>query len=196
MKRIPYQSIYSVQVLFLVRIFSGRYTLFWKGTLMKVSKWSNFQILYSWQYHIFIRSFDHLLLLRIPGFGYDLQWLIMGTVLIPTASKEWPRTNVVFFKFTSHEQPLPWKLRLQIILLSVGEFIKNGYFTVRVTVRGVGGSAPLVLTISKCDHFECYFIIGLQDRYGIGDSIGGAQVKVVLEPQDMLTDLIRVLAFA
>ena len=73
---------------------------------------------------------------------------------------------------------------------------------------------------------ECYFIIGLQDRYGIGDSIGGAQltmeevwivqtgnftlnglvlllfcnffgkVKVVLEPQDMLADLIRVLAFA
>ena len=72
----------------------------------------------------------------------------------------------------------------------------------------------------------CYFIIGLQDRYGIGDSIGGAQltmeevwivqtgnftlnglvlllfcnffgkVKVVLEPQDMLADLIRVLAFA
>ena len=74
--------------------------------------------------------------------------------------------------------------------------------------------------------FECYFIIGLLDRYGIGDSIGGAQltmeevwivqtgnftlnglvlllfcnffgkVKVVLEPLDMLTDLIRVLAFA
>ena len=73
---------------------------------------------------------------------------------------------------------------------------------------------------------QCYFIIGLQDRYGIGDSIGGAQltmeevwivqtgnftlnglvlllfcnffgkVKVVLEPQDMLADLIRVLAFA
>ena len=73
---------------------------------------------------------------------------------------------------------------------------------------------------------ECYFIIGLIDRYGIGDSIGGAQltmeevwivqtgnftlnglvlllfcnffgkVKVVLEPQDMLADLIRVLAFA
>ena len=75
-------------------------------------------------------------------------------------------------------------------------------------------------------YFLCYFIIGLQDRYGIGDSIGGAQltmeevwivqtgnftlnglvlllfcnffgkVKVVLEPQDMLADLIRVLAFA
>ena len=74
--------------------------------------------------------------------------------------------------------------------------------------------------------YQCYFIIGLQDRYGIGDSIGGAQltmeevwivqtgnftlnglvlllfcnffgkVKVVLEPQDMLADLIRVLAFA
>ena len=75
-------------------------------------------------------------------------------------------------------------------------------------------------------YYQCYFIIGLQDRYGIGDSFGGAQltmeevwivqtgnftlnglvlllfcnffgkVKVVLEPQDMLADLIRVLAFA
>ena len=80
--------------------------------------------------------------------------------------------------------------------------------------------------ISKIVKKRCYFIIGLQDRYGIGDSIGGAQltmeevwivqtgnftlnglvlllfcnffgkVKVVLEPQDMLADLIRVLAFA
>ena len=78
----------------------------------------------------------------------------------------------------------------------------------------------------SCSNFPCYFMIGLQDRYGIGDSIGGAQltmeevwivqtgnftlnglvlllfcnffgkVKVVLEPQDMLADLIRVLAFA
>ena len=78
----------------------------------------------------------------------------------------------------------------------------------------------------ESEQYLCYFIIGLQDRYGIGDSIGGAQltmeevwivqtgnftlnglvlllfcnffgkVKVVLEPQDMLADLIRVLAFA
>ena len=73
---------------------------------------------------------------------------------------------------------------------------------------------------------QCYFIIGLQDSYGIGDSIGGTQltmeevwivqtgnftlsrlvlllfcnffgkVKVVLEQQDMLAEIIRVLAFA
>ena len=80
-----------------------------------------------------------------------------GTVLVPTASKEWPRTNVVFSKFTTHEQPLPWKLRLQIVLLSVREVVKNGYFTVRLTVREGWGSAPSVLTVSKCENFDPFF---------------------------------------
>ena len=87
-------------------------------------------------------------------------------------------------------------------------------------------SQKLLIAKLATKNHPCYFIIGLQDRYGIGDSIGGAQltmeevwivqtgnftlnglvlllfcnffgkVKVVLEPQDMLADLIRVLAFA
>ena len=31
---------------------------------------------------------------------------------------------------------------------------KNGYFTVRLTARGGGGSAPSALTVSKCENFE------------------------------------------
>ena len=33
------------------------------------------------------------------------------------------------------------------------ESTKNGFITVRLTVRG-GGSAPLALTVSKCEHVD------------------------------------------
>ena len=40
------------------------------------------------------------------------------------------------------------------------EVVKNGYFTVRLTVRGGGGegrSVPLALTVSKCENFDPFF---------------------------------------
>ena len=37
--------------------------------------------------------------------------------------------------------------------------VKNGLFTARLTVRGGGGSAPLALTVGKCENFGPIFPI-------------------------------------
>ena len=49
----------------------------------------------------------------------------------------------------------PWDIHLY----SLRGVVKNSLFTVRLTVRGVGGSAPSALTISKCENFDPFFFL-------------------------------------
>ena len=54
----------------------------------------------------------------------------------------------------------PMMMKMMVVIRAV---VKNGLFTVRLTVRGVGagreGSVPPSLTVSKCENFGPIFLI-------------------------------------